>query len=132
MEVIENNGKISCIVYRDSDWVEGLNFITPDEMYIQAGSWWYSKGKVLDKHVHNDFDRVATRTQETVYVRRGSMRVSLYSEELTLFKEFVLNEGELAIFGWGGHGYEILEDDTQIIETKNGPFTGVENDKVKF
>ena len=43
-----------------------------------------------------------------------------------------LNEGDLAVFVYGGHGYEILEDDTKIIETKNGPFTGVENDKVKF
>ena len=46
--------------------------------------------------------------------------------------EYELNEGDLAVFVYGGHGYEILEDDTKIIETKNGPFTGVENDKVKF
>ena len=32
----------------------------------------------------------------------------------------------------GGHGYEILEDNTQIIEAKNGPFIDVETDKRKF
>lgn len=132
METIEVEGQISCIIYRDADWKRGLNFITPQQMFVQAGSWWYDKGKVLDKHVHKDFDRVATRTQEAVYVKRGSMKVSLYTDELEMFKEFKLFEGDLAVFGYGGHGYEILEDDTQIIETKNGPFISVEADKFKF
>ena len=132
METIKVGEKISCIVYRDSDWSKGLNFITPNEMFIQAGSWWYDKGKILAKHIHKDFDRVATRTQESVYVKRGSMKVSLYNDEQELFKEFVLHQGDLAVFGFGGHGYEILEDDTQIIETKNGPFIDVDTDKTKF
>jgi len=29
----------------------------------------------------------------------------------------------------GYHGYEILEDDTRVLEVKNGPFTSVEADK---
>ena len=28
--------------------------------------------------------------------------------------------------------YEILDDNTQIIESKNGPFVDVETDKTKF
>ena len=132
METIKVGDKISCIIYRDSDWSKGLNFITSDSMFIQAGSWWYDKGKVLAKHIHKDFDRVASRTQESVYIKRGSMKVSLYTEDLELFKEFNLFEGDLAVFGYGGHGYEILEDDTQVIETKNGPFISVEADKTKF
>ena len=132
MKVIETDGKISCILYRNEDWVKGLNFITPDDMYVQAGSWWYDKGKELQRHVHKDFDRTANRTQESVYVKKGSMRVDLYTEELEKFEEFVLFEGDLAVFAYGGHGYVILEDDTQIIETKNGPFINVETDKTKF
>ncbi len=132
METIKVGKKIICIIYRDSDWKKGLNFITPDAMFIQAGSWWYDEGKELQRHVHNDFDRTATRTQESVYVRRGSMRVDLYTEEFEKFKDFVLYEGDLAVFAYGGHGYVILEDNTQIIETKNGPFIDVDTDKTKF
>ena len=132
MEVIKVGDQISCIVYRDEDWKKGLNFITPNEMFIQVGSWWYDAGKELQKHVHKDFDRVARRTQESVYVRKGSMKVNLYTDQCEQFKEFKLYEGELAVFGYGGHGYEILEDDTQIIETKNGPFIDVDTDKLKF
>ena len=132
MEKITHNGRIISIIYRDSDWVKGLNFITPDELFVQVGSWWYDKGKQLDSHIHKDFDRTASRTQESVYVKRGSMRVDLYTEELEKFKEFVLFEGDLAVFAYGGHGYVVLEDDTQIIETKNGPFIDVDTDKTKF
>ena len=132
MEKITHNGRIISIIYRDSDWVKGLNFITPDELFVQVGSWWYDKGKKLDSHIHKDFDRTASRTQESVYIKRGSMRVDLYTEELEKFKEFVLFKGDLAVFAYGGHGYVILEDDTQIIETKNGPFIDVDTDKTKF
>ena len=132
MEIIKDKDKIISIIYMVVVWVKGLNFITPDEMFVQVGSWWYEKGKVLDKHVHKDFDRVAKRTQECVYVRRGSMRVTLFTEELIEFKTFDLKEGDLAVFAYGGHGYEILEDDTQIIESKNGPFIDVDTDKKRF
>jgi len=132
METIKHDGKIIAIIYRDSDWTEGLNFITPDNLFIQVGSWWYPKGKKLDSHIHKDFDRVAGRTQEMTYVKKGSMRVLLYDEEQNYLSEFILKEGDLAVFAYGGHGYEILEDNTKIIEAKNGPFIDVNTDKTKF
>ena len=132
METHSHNGKILSIVYREEDWVEGLNFITPDNLFIQVGSWWYQKGKKLDSHIHNEFSRKATRTQEMVYVKRGSMRVILYTEGKEYYDEYILKTGDLAVFVYGGHGYEILEDGTQIIEAKNGPFIDVETDKTKF
>ena len=132
MQKIEHAGEIISIIYRDEDWVKGLNFITPADMFVQVGSWWYDKGRVLAKHIHKNFDRTAKRTQECVYVRKGSMRVTVYTEELTVLESFELKTGELAVFAYGGHGYEILEDDTQIIESKNGPFIDVDTDKTKF
>jgi len=132
MKIYKHAGKIISIVYRDADWVEGLNFITPDEMFVQVGSWWYPKGKKLDSHVHNEFERLATRTQEMTYVKKGSMRVLLFDEEHNYLEDFIIYVGDLAVFAYGGHGYEILEDNTQIIEAKNGPFLDVETDKTKF
>lgn len=132
METIRHNGKIISIIYRESDWVTGLNFITPDSLFMQVSSWYYNKGKRLTDHIHKDYPRNITRTQEMTYVKQGKMKVFLYDENTNPLKEFVLNEGDLAIYGYGGHGYEILEDNTQIIETKNGPFIGVDNDKEKF
>jgi hypothetical protein len=132
METITHNGQIISIIYRDKDWVKGLNFITPDELFVQVGSWWYDKGRKLDSHIHKEFDRTATRTQETIYVKQGSVKVLLFTEKENFFQDYILYQGDLAVFGYGGHGYEILEDDTQIIESKNGPFISVDKDKKKF
>ena len=132
MERIEHDDKIISIIYRDSDWVKGLNFITPDELFIQVGVWWYDKGKKLDSHIHKEFDRNSTRTQETIYVKQGSVKVLLFTEEEEFLQDYILNKGDLAIFAFGGHGFEILEDDTQVIESKNGPYTSIEVDKRKF
>lgn len=132
METIKHKGQILTLIYRDKDWVEGLSFITPNELFIQVGSWWYPKGRKLASHVHKDFERKAMRTQEMTYVKRGSMRVLLYDEGQNYLQDFVLHEGDLAVFAYGGHGYEILEDNTKIIEAKNGPFVDVETDKTKF
>jgi oxalate decarboxylase/phosphoglucose isomerase-like protein (cupin superfamily) len=132
MEVIKHENQILAIIYRDSDWTEGLNFITPNELFIQVGTWWYPEGKKLASHVHKDFERTAMRTQEMTYVKRGSMRVLLYDNNQNYLQDFVIKEGDLAVVAYGGHGYEILEDGTQIIEAKNGPFIDVETDKTKF
>ena len=132
MERIEHDGKIISIIYRDSDWVKGLNFLTPNELFIQVGSWWYDKGKKLDSHIHKEFKRNTTRTQETIYVKQGAVKVLLFTEKEEYLQDYILYQGDLAVFGYGGHGYEILEDDTQIIESKNGPFISVDKDKKKF
>ena len=132
METIKYKNQILSIIYRDEDWVEGLNFITPNELFVQVGSWWYNQGKKLASHVHNDFERSTMRTQEMTYVKSGSMKVLLYDEEHNYLQSFVLYEGDLAVFAYGGHGYEILEDNTKIIEAKNGPFVDVTTDKTKF
>ena len=132
METITNNGQIISIIYRDKDWVKGLNFITPDELFVQVGSWWYDKGRKLDSHIHKEFDRNAKRTQETIYVKQGSVKVLLFTEKEEFLQDYILYQGDLAVFGYGGHGYEILENDTQIIESKNGPFVSVDKDKKKF
>ena len=131
-QVIENNGQIISIIHRNEDWKEGLDFITPNDHFVQVGTWWYDTGKKLASHIHKDFDRPGGRTMESVYVRRGSMKVILYTEDRKRFDEYILTEGDMAVFAYGGHGYEILEDGTQIIENKNGPFVDVITDKDKF
>ena len=132
MKKYDQNGVLICIIHRKSDWKKGLDFITSDEEFIQLGTWGYNKGKTLDRHYHNEFERTAHRTCECTYVVSGSMKVDLYDLEKEFIESFELVEGDCAAFFTGGHGYEILSDDTRILETKNGPFLGVEKDKTRF
>lgn len=132
MQMIKDGDEIITIIYREKDWKEGLNFITPDSTFLQAGSWHYPKGKKLASHIHKHYERTATLTHELVYVKQGSMKILLYDKNKNFKEDFILYTGDLAVLINGGHGYEILEDNTQIIEAKNGPFVDVDTDKEKF
>lgn len=126
------NGKLLSIMVAGENWKKDLNFITNDEDFLQVGTWWYNKGRVLDRHHHNILPRNTNITQECVVVMAGAMRVRLYDLDQSFVDEYDLVSGDFAVFFYGGHEYEILIDDTKIIETKNGPFLGVDADKTRF
>lgn len=132
MKYKAKDGSTLCIVHKENEWSKGLDFLSSDDDFIQVGTWWYDNGKELDKHFHNEFERTATRTQECVYIISGKMQVDLYDFDSSYIESFEVEKGDIAIFTNGGHGYKILEDDTRILETKNGPFYGVQKDKTRF
>jgi hypothetical protein len=129
VEIVRDGEKILGIIYRNCDWSPGLNFCTPGEMFIQAGCWVYPSGKKLPAHRHKFHQRTVTQTQEVAYVKRGRLKVLIYNDQKELMGTYELEAGEFAVLATGGHGYEILEDDTQILEVKNGPFIDVAVDK---
>lgn len=131
MKVYDGNQLIA-IVRKYRDWKPGLDFVTSDETFIQVGTWNYNAGKKLDRHEHNIVTRQSDITQECVMVVSGSMNIDFYSSERNFLQQVCLEQFDYAVIFGGGHAYEILEDDTKILETKNGPFPGVEIDKTKY
>lgn len=129
MKYIKNNDKLAAIIYVQDDWKEGLNFLTSDENFIQVGTWFYNKGKELKAHTHIENKRVIDYTQEAIIVLNGSVRIDFYNNENIVFQQEKLNSGDIGIIIAGGHGYEILEDKTRIVEVKNGPFISIDKDK---
>ena len=53
----------------------------------------------------------------------------MYNEANKKIKTVILKSGDMIIILGGGHSYKILENSTQAIEFKNGPFLGNEIDK---
>ena len=47
-------------------------------------------------------------------------------------REIIVSQGEVIILLRGAHGYEILEDNTQVLEFKNGPYLGAEIDRKRI
>ena len=129
MQSIEKDGVQYAIIHRKEDWKEGLDFLTPNETFCQVGTWWYQKGKQLKAHRHIHYERSNTVTQECVNIVTGSMRVDFYDDNNESFRSEVVQAGDLLIILNGGHSYEILDNDTKIVECKNGPFISVERDK---
>jgi cupin fold WbuC family metalloprotein len=129
MKEIKYKNKTVAILHSYSEWKEGLDFLTPNETFIQVGTWCYPSGKVLKAHRHIVNERTAARTQETVIVLNGSMRIDFYDDDNNVFHQETVKTGDICVILSIGHGYEILEDNTRIVEVKNGPFTSVEKDK---
>ena len=65
--VIHNNELYSSI-FDLNNISEGLDFLTNDDSFVQVGTWKYEKGKILDAHYHNTFERKSYITQEVVLV----------------------------------------------------------------
>ena len=106
----------------------GLNFITNDDKYLQLGIWNYEKNHKLPAHYHNEFPREALKTNEFVFVLSGKLKCDLYTEEGEYIETIIANNNEGIIQHNFTHKYTILEKSI-ILESKNGPFFGVEKDK---
>ncbi len=133
MREVIKDGKILARHIKQEDIKPGLISFSKDEEYLQVVSWGhYEKGKYLQDHVHNEFERSSMRTYEAVFVVKGSIEARLYDLDLVPVENLIVNQGELLILLESAHGYTILEDDTTVLEIKNGPFMGVEIDKTKF
>lgn len=128
-ELIKDGDQVLALILRNGDFSEGLHFHTKDEDFVQVATWNYNKGKRSSAHSHNIVERIANRTQEVIYIKKGKIKLDVYTEDDKLCQEVILGTGDLVIIFAGGHGMEVLEDNTQAIEIKNGPYLGLEKDK---
>lgn len=131
-EKIMNEDLILAIVIRNADWEEGLNFVSSGGDYQQVGIWGYNKGKKLAPHIHLFTPREVLRTQEVTFVKDGRIRADIYTENEDFLKSIELGKGDTIILLRGGHGYEILEDNTKVLEVKNGPYVGADEDRKRI
>ena len=133
MREIIKDGKILARHITQEDIKPGLLSFTNDNEFLQVVTWGhYEKGKYLQDHWHNEFERTALRTYEVVYVVKGAIEARLFDFNLVPVETLVVSQGEMLILLESAHGYTILEEDTTVIEIKNGPFMGVDKDKTKF
>ena len=123
---------VLAIIIRDADWEEGLNFVSSKSDYQQVGIWGYNRGQKLPPHIHLIKPREVLRTQEVIFVKAGRIRADIYTENEEFLKSVELNKGDTMILLNGGHGYEIQEDDTRVLEVKNGPYFGAENERKRL
>lgn len=113
-------------------WKEGLGFFSQDKEYIQVGVWGYSAGKELKAHIHNEVVREVNWTQEVIFVRQGRVRANIFDTREKLVAQLEAGAGDILIMLRGGHGYDVLEEGTQVLEVKNGPYLGPDIDRKRF
>lgn len=131
IEFKDNGITVAKLVPTDA-WQDNLGFYSDDSDFLQVGTWKYNQGKILAKHVHNEAPRTVKRTHEVLFVVSGSLKAKIYNSNEALLTEIIVNTGDFLILMDCGHGYEILEDGTKVLEVKNGPYLGADIDRKRF
>ena len=130
IETVRHAELLLAIVVRRQYRREGIEFFTPPEYSQQLGYMKRAAGYVIPPHTHNPVRREVRETKEVLIVRSGRVRVDLYTNEREYLRSLVLEAGDVILLADGGHGFEMLED-CEMIEVKQGPYTG-DSDKTRF
>lgn len=108
----------------------GVHFFTPGNFSQQVAFMRHPQGKKIAPHVHNLLSRQVLYTQEVLFIRKGRLKVNLYSSDRKFLAAPILEEGDVILLCGGGHSFEMLEE-TSMIEVKQGPYAG-DDDKTRF
>ncbi len=130
VETISDGSDPIAIIIRADFNEPGVHFCTPAHFSQQLAVMRHPKGKTLDAHIHNPVPRQILYTQEVLLIRKGRIKVTLYTSLRKRLQSVELATGDLILLCGGGHAFEMLEE-TDMIEVKQGPYAG-ENDKTRF
>jgi hypothetical protein len=123
-------GKLLHIINRLAE-IEGRHDVVPVNNFIQCATLRMPKDKTFPPHKHIEKNRTYEKqiAQESWVIIKGRVRCKFYDIDDTLIAEPILGAGDASFTLYGGHTYEILEDDTIVYEYKTGPYEGQELDK---
>ena len=130
IEQIENDGTILAILLRSNFKTDGIKFFTSDDFTQQLAYMHRTQGYVINPHCHNPLTREVKITKEVLFIKSGKVRVDFYDDHQCYLESRILNQGDVVLLAFGGHGFEMLET-SEIIEVKQGPYAG-EADKTRF
>ncbi len=130
IEKIEYAGQLFAIIISHRFNERGIHFFTANELSQQLAYMRHPGGKIIEPHVHNPVPREVIYTQEVLFIKSGKVRVDFYSNDQVYVESRTLETGDTILLATGGHGFEMLEE-TEMIEVKQGPYTG-EEDKTRF
>jgi len=120
---VKFNNILYAIIIKDSFKAKGIQFFTPNEYSQQLAYMRHPKGKAISPHIHNPVPRKVLYTQETLFIKKGKLRVDFYDNNKIYFESRILRDGDVLFLITGGHGFEVLEE-VEMIEVKQGPYTG--------
>jgi len=128
IEKIEWKGKVFALILRINYEPEGVSFITPQNNPLQLGILKHRQGSKIKPHIHKTYLKTIREVQEVLHIDYGKVEAEFYEVTGRKIGSTVLNSGDTILLLSGGHGFSILED-SKIIEVKQGPYHGVEEDK---
>jgi len=129
IEVVEYKGTRYAEIIWSHVRVEKTTFFSPPESSFQFGLLAHGAGYMEEPHYHREFARTIDDLQQMFVVQRGVVDVDLYDDEGELIRTIRLKVGDAIVLIHGTHAIRVIED-MQCLSVKQGPFMGVEFDKV--
>jgi hypothetical protein len=133
VETIEHAGTAYALIVRaNAASSEKYNFLTNSQQPLQLGMNFYQRGDDIKAHYHLPRQIETRQIQEFVLIGSGRALLKLFDPaDLSEVANRQLEAGDMVLLLAGGHSFEIQED-TKIIEVKQGPYDGKSKDKVVF
>ena len=129
-ESIVHEGEELAIIVRNDFTADGIHFFTNPTYSQQMAFMKHKKGHEIHAHSHNEVKRTVRKTNEVLFVRKGTLKVTIYDHNRDKVCDRNLDKGDLILLIAGGHGFEVL-DDAEFFEVKQGPYSS-DDDKVRF
>jgi len=130
VEYVKYENKNYAIIVSQDFNKGGVHFFTKDEMPQQLGFMSHSKGTKIQPHRHIQVKREIFHTQEVLFIKKGKIRLDIFSEDEKFLGSKVLKKNDVILLIQGGHGFEVLED-VEMFEVKQGPYIA-NKDKIHF
>jgi len=130
-EEIKHDGQLIAIILRADYACDRTRFFSPPGFSQQLGYIVHKKNGVIKAHCHKEVQRKITMTQEVLFIKKGRLLADFYTPHRKYISSRQLNAGDTVFLCAGSHGFTMLAD-TEMIEVKQGPYSGVEGDKELF
>jgi hypothetical protein len=130
-ENIEDNGKLIALILHDIYNKEGATFLTTPDNSFQLGVHVHKKEDMIKPHIHKNSIKKIKDVQEVLHISYGKVEAIFYNDFGKEIVKKILKKGDTILLISGGHGFKFLED-SKMIEVKQGPYRGTENDKIRF
>jgi hypothetical protein len=130
-EEIAHQGRIIALILRRDFSAPASRFFSPADFSQQFGFLVHGKGHTIPAHFHKRIQREILLTQEVLLIKKGKVQVNLYSHEQEYLTSRLLQQGDIIFLCSGGHGFTMLED-CEMVEVKQGPYSGRDSDKENF
>lgn len=131
IEQIRDGDRPLAIILRAEYEPASIEFLTSNDQSLQLGVMRRPRGHVIAPHIHKPVPRTVQYTYEALFISRGRVEVTFFTERREVVAKRELRQGDCVMLMTGGHGFRVLED-CKMIEVKQGPYAGTDFDKFRF
>jgi len=127
VQSIEKDGQIIAQIFDLRELTESV-FPTPPQLPMQFGASVLNVDWTSKAHIHKSVSRHIIGTPEFIFLMKGSLEATLFSDDHSVMGTFVLTSNMALLQFSGGHELKFRKG-TSYFEIKQGPYLGRDTDK---